>query len=57
MNNISFGNNNFGYYETIAGGAGAGPNFHGASGIHSHMTNTRITDIEVFERNYPVGIT
>src|SRR6185295_10554539 len=47
MNNLSFGDETFGYYETIAGGAGAGPDFHGASGVHTHMTNTRITDPEV----------
>lgn len=44
----------FGYYETIAGGSGAGPTWDGADGIHVHMTNTRITDAEVFERRYPV---
>jgi 5-oxoprolinase (ATP-hydrolysing) len=54
----------WGYYETIAGGAGAGPGWIGASGVHTHMTNTRITDGEsnsirdsltiVFERRYPV---
>lgn len=44
----------FGYYETIAGGSGAGPHWEGASGVHTHMTNTRITDAEVFERRYPV---
>ncbi|OCK80115.1 hypothetical protein K432DRAFT_404971 [Lepidopterella palustris CBS 459.81] len=44
----------FGYYETIAGGSGAGPTWHGTSGVHTHMTNTRITDAEVFERRYPV---
>jgi 5-oxoprolinase (ATP-hydrolysing) len=44
----------FGYYETIAGGSGAGPTWQGASGVHVHMTNTRITDAEVFERRYPV---
>lgn len=44
----------FGYYETIAGGSGAGPDWEGASGVHVHMTNTRITDSEVFERRYPV---
>lgn len=44
----------FGYYETIAGGSGAGPNWDGTSGVHTHMTNTRITDAEVFERRYPV---
>ncbi|MCJ1297881.1 hypothetical protein MMC08_000669 [Hypocenomyce scalaris] len=44
----------FGYYETIAGGSGAGPTWNGTSGVHTHMTNTRITDAEVFERRYPV---
>jgi 5-oxoprolinase (ATP-hydrolysing) len=42
------------YYETVAGGAGAGPTWNGKSGIHTHMTNTRITDPEVLERRYPV---
>ncbi|KAI1208675.1 Hydantoinase B/oxoprolinase-domain-containing protein [Annulohypoxylon truncatum] len=44
----------FGYYETIAGGSGAGPDWEGTSGVHTHMTNTRITDSEIFERRYPV---
>ncbi|KAJ3104895.1 hypothetical protein HDU97_008753 [Phlyctochytrium planicorne] len=44
----------FGYYETIAGGAGAGPSWEGRSGVHTHMTNTRITDPEILERRYPV---
>jgi len=44
----------FGYYETIAGGSGAGPEWNGTNGVHTHMTNTRITDAEVFERRYPV---
>lgn len=44
----------FGYYETIAGGSGAGPNWIGKSGVHTHMTNTRITDPEILERRYPV---
>jgi 5-oxoprolinase (ATP-hydrolysing) len=44
----------FGYYETIAGGSGAGPTWEGTSGVHVHMTNTRITDAEIFERRYPV---
>ncbi|KAI9810405.1 MAG: hypothetical protein M1827_006291 [Pycnora praestabilis] len=44
----------FGYYETIAGGSGAGPDWDGINGVHTHMTNTRITDAEVFERRYPV---
>jgi 5-oxoprolinase (ATP-hydrolysing) len=56
MNNLSFGDASFGYYETIGGGAGAGPGFHGASGVHTHMTNTRITDVEVLEARYPVRL-
>ncbi|PBP25076.1 hydantoinase B/oxoprolinase [Diplocarpon rosae] len=44
----------FGYYETIAGGSGAGKDWEGTSGVHTHMTNTRITDAEIFERRYPV---
>lgn len=44
----------FGYYETIGGGAGAGPTWNGTSAVHTHMTNTRITDPEVFEKRYPV---
>jgi N-methylhydantoinase B/oxoprolinase/acetone carboxylase alpha subunit len=54
MNNLSFGTRDFGYYETICGGAGAGDGFHGASAVHTHMTNTRITDPEVLEHRYPV---
>ncbi len=56
MNNVSFGNDTFGYYETVAGGAGAGPKFAGASAVQTHMTNTRITDAEVVEARYPVRI-
>ncbi|MDM8523881.1 hydantoinase B/oxoprolinase family protein [Desulfococcaceae bacterium HSG8] len=54
MNNFTFGNEQFGYYETIGGGAGAGPGWHGQSGVHTHMTNTRITDPEILERRYPI---
>ncbi|KAL2835027.1 Hydantoinase B/oxoprolinase-domain-containing protein [Aspergillus cavernicola] len=65
MNNLSFGcggtdpvtgavTKGFGYYETICGGAGAGLGWHGASAVHTHMTNTRITDPEIFEKRYPV---
>lgn len=76
MNNITFGQDTWGYYETVAGGAGAvsicnysflikynyfffifslqGPSWHGKSGVHVHMTNTRITDPEILERRYPV---
>jgi len=53
MNNLTFGNEEFGHYETIAGGAGAGPSWHGRSGVHTHMTNTHITDIEVMEKRFP----
>ena len=53
MNNLTFGDSSFGYYETIAGGAGSGPSWHGASGVHTHMTNTRITDPEILEKRYP----
>jgi 5-oxoprolinase (ATP-hydrolysing) len=56
MNNVSFGQDSFGYYETIAGGAGAGPSFAGASAVHTHMTNTRITDPEIIEQRFPVRI-
>eukprot|EP00250_Pteridium_aquilinum_P010332 c19307_g1_i1 orf=305-4210(-) len=54
MNNLTFGDNTFGYYETIGGGCGAGPTWNGASGVQCHMTNTRITDPEIFEQRYPV---
>ncbi|HVY27605.1 MAG TPA: hydantoinase B/oxoprolinase family protein [Polyangiaceae bacterium] len=56
MNNLSFGDGSYGYYETIAGGAGAGRDFAGASAVHTHMTNTRITDAEVMERRFPVRV-
>lgn len=54
MNNLTFGDDAFGYYETIAGGSGAGPTWDGVSGIHTHCTNTRITDPEILEKRYPV---
>lgn len=54
MNNTLFGNETFGYYETICGGSGAGDGFDGASAVHTHMTNTRITDPEILELRYPV---
>jgi len=44
----------WGYYETIAGGSGAGPGWHGTSGVHTHITNTRIGDVEILERRYPI---
>lgn len=54
MNNLTFGDNTFGYYETIGGGSGAGPTWDGTSGVQCHMTNTRMTDPEIFEQRYPV---
>lgn len=57
MNNVTFGDGNFGYYETVCGGIGAGSNYNGEDGTHSHMTNTRITDVEIIENRYPVNIT
>ena len=56
MNNLIFGDDTFGYYETIGGGAGAGQGYHGASGLHTHMTNTAITDPEILENRYPVRL-
>jgi 5-oxoprolinase (ATP-hydrolysing) len=56
MNNTLFGNNDFGYYETICGGCGASEGFNGASAVHHHMTNTRITDPEILEHRYPVRL-
>lgn len=56
MNNLTFGNKQFGYYETICGGAGATATAPGADAVHTHMTNTRLTDVEVFESRYPVQI-
>jgi 5-oxoprolinase (ATP-hydrolysing) len=56
MNNVLWGSDRFGYYETVCGGAGAGPEWDGASAVHTHMTNTRITDPEVVEHRYPVRV-
>src|SRR6056297_57556 len=56
MNNVLFGNDHFGYYETVGGGTGAGDGFHGADAVHQHMTNTRATDPEVLEHRYPVRL-
>ena len=56
MNNVVFGNDDFGYYETIAGGAGATPRRAGADAVHTHMTNTLITDPEILEQRYPVRL-
>jgi 5-oxoprolinase (ATP-hydrolysing) len=54
MNNFTFGNDRYQYYETICGGSGAGPDFDGTSAVHTHMTNSRLTDPEVLEWRYPV---
>jgi 5-oxoprolinase (ATP-hydrolysing) len=54
MNNFTFGNATYQYYETICGGSGAGPGFDGTSCVHTHMTNTRLTDPEVLEWRFPV---
>jgi len=56
MNNFLFGNSHFGYYETIGGGTGASPFGPGAHAVHCHMTNTRLTDVEVLESRYPVRV-
>ena len=54
MNNFTFGNDRYQYYETIAGGSGAGPGFAGADAVQTHMTNSRLTDPEVLETRFPV---
>ena len=54
MNNTTFGNDRYQYYETIAGGSGAGPDFDGTDAVHTHMTNSRLTDPEVLEMRFPV---
>ena len=54
MNNVTFGNDRYQYYETVCGGSGAGPEFDGASAVHTHMTNSRLTDPEVLELRFPV---
>ena len=56
MNNFLFGNERFGFYETMGGGAGAGPGWHGRSGCHVHMSNTAITDVEILEERFPVRV-
>jgi 5-oxoprolinase (ATP-hydrolysing) len=56
MNNFLFGDATRQYYETICGGSGAGPGFDGVSAVHTHMTNTRMTDPEVLELSYPVRL-
>jgi len=54
MNNLTFGNARYQYYETICGGSGAGPDFDGTDAVHTHMTNSRLTDPEVLEWRFPV---
>lgn len=54
MNNFTFGNDKYQYYETICGGSGAGKNYHGTSAIHTNMTNSRLTDPEILEMRFPV---
>ena len=54
MNNLTFGNDRYQYYETIAGGSGAGPDFDGTSVVQTHMTNSRLTDPEILETRFPV---
>jgi len=56
MNNTTFGNERHQYYETVCGGSGAGPDFDGTSAVHTHMTNSRLTDPEVLELRYPVRV-
>jgi 5-oxoprolinase (ATP-hydrolysing) len=56
MNNFTFGNERYQYYETLCGGAGAGPGFPGASGVQTHMTNSRLTDPEILEWRFPIRI-
>lgn len=56
MNNLTFGNENYQYYETICGGAGAGKAFAGCDAVHTHMTNSRMTDPEVLEWRFPVRL-
>jgi 5-oxoprolinase (ATP-hydrolysing) len=56
MNNFTFGNRRYQYYETIAGGSGAGPGFDGTSVVQTHMTNSRLTDPEVLEFRFPVRL-
>jgi len=54
MNNVTFGNDRYQYYETLCGGTGAGPDFDGTDAVHSHMTNSRLTDPEILEWRFPV---
>nr|WP_275592469.1 hydantoinase B/oxoprolinase family protein [Aquamicrobium sp. NLF2-7] len=54
MNNLTFGNETYQYYETICSGSPAGPGFHGTAAVHVHMTNSRLTDPEILETRFPV---
>jgi 5-oxoprolinase (ATP-hydrolysing) len=54
MNNLSFGNDRHQYYETVCGGSGAGPDYDGTDAVHTHMTNSRLTDPEILEQRFPV---
>ncbi|WP_026986940.1 hydantoinase B/oxoprolinase family protein [Fodinicurvata fenggangensis] len=54
MNNLTFGNDQYQYYETVCGGSGAGPDFDGCDAVHTHMTNSRLTDPEILEWRFPV---
>jgi 5-oxoprolinase (ATP-hydrolysing) len=56
MNNVTFGNDRYQYYETVSGGSGAGPGFDGCDAVQVHMTNSRLTDPEVLELRYPVRV-
>jgi len=56
MNNLTFGNDRYQYYETVASGSGAGPDFHGTNVVQTHMTNSRLTDPEVLEWRFPVRL-
>jgi 5-oxoprolinase (ATP-hydrolysing) len=56
MNNFTFGNDQYQYYETVSGGTGAGPGFNGCDTVQAHMTNSRLTDPEILEWRYPVRV-
>ncbi len=56
MNNVTFGNERYQYYETVSGGSGAGPGFEGCDAVQVHMTNSRLTDPEILELRYPVRL-
>ena len=56
MNNFTFGNAKYQYYETICGGSGAGPDFDGCDGVHTHMTNAKLTDPEILEWRFPIRL-